>query len=465
MAQSRRDFLRQSGCALGAAALISGVERFGLINALAQGTATDYKALVGIFLFGGNDGNNTVVPLETAEYAAYSAVRAPAGLALPQGQLLPITPSGINRQFGLHPSLTELQTLWQVQKLAVLCNVGPLIQPLTKAEYTSGVGRPYRLFSHSDQQVQWQTSVSTHPSRSGWGGRTADHVLADKASATLPMAISTAGDSLFTVGTDTRPLAIAPAPVALDEILTLNMAGSPPVVAARAAALKHILQVNTGSQLAQSTNRMMNSAIQVSQMINADPSLATRFPQTSLGNQLQQVAKLISLRETLGVRRQIFFCSLGGFDTHNYQRQTHANLLAQISGAMKAFYEATVELGASAQVTTFTLSDFGRTLQPAGGGIGAGTDHGWGNHQFIMGGAVRGGDFYGTAGPNETVFPTLALSGPDDTDSRGRWIPTTSVDQYAATLATWYGLPGAALSTVFPYLDRFPTANLGFLSA
>jgi uncharacterized protein (DUF1501 family) len=202
----------------------------------------------------------------------------------------------------------------------------------------------------------------------------------------------------------------------------------------------------------------MNQTVQTSQALSSANPPALVFPNTSIGRQLKQVANLISLRGTLNLNRQIFFCSLGGFDTHSIQLNTQATLLQQLSQALKAFYDATVTLGVEQQVTAFTLSDFGRTFQPAGSGAAqVGSDHGWGNHQLIMGGSVRGGDFYGK-------YPTLALGGPDDTDSRGRWIPTTSVDQYAATLAAWYGLSSSDIPVVFPFINRFATADLGFLS-
>ncbi len=475
MTKSRREFLRQTGCAaLGAAALASGFERFSLVNALAaQGTATDYRALVCIFLFGGNDGNNTVIPLD--DYAAYSAARTSGAttLAIPQASLDPlaITPPSIGRKFALHPNMPEARDLFAQQKLAVLCNVGPLVQPLTRAQYLNGVGRPYQLFSHSDQQNQWQTSVSNSLSQTGWGGRTADSTRGLNGAATFPMIVSTAGTSLFISGRQTRPLAIAAAPTSLNRVLALDMSGSSIETGARRAAMGQLRGMDTELTLVKAASDTTSQALATSQMLSTDPVLQTQFPNspngTPLGNQLKQVAKLISLRATLGVNRQIFFCSLGGFDTHNNQRGTQGSsqdsLLMQLSQAMKAFYDATVELGVASQVTTFTLSDFGRTLQPAGSGASVGSDHAWGNHHFVMGGAVRGGDFYGTPGANGTVFPTLALGGPDDTDSRGRWIPTVSVEQYAATLATWYGLSAIDLPIVFPYLSRFPNSNLGFL--
>jgi uncharacterized protein (DUF1501 family) len=216
------------------------------------------------------------------------------------------------------------------------------------------------------------------------------------------------------------------------------------------------------------TGDATQQAITIGQALSSDPALVTVFPGTRLGNQLKQVAKLISLNlssPTLSLNRQIFFCNLGGFDTHQNQVTNQADLLTDLSQSMKAFYDATIELGVDTRVTTFTLSDFGRTLQPSGSGAGSvGSDHGWGNHQFVVGGAVTGGDFYGVVGSNGTVFPTLSLGGPDDTDTRGRWIPTCAVEQYAATLASWYGVAPADIPTVFPLIGRFTTADLGFLA-
>jgi uncharacterized protein (DUF1501 family) len=202
------------------------------------------------------------------------------------------------------------------------------------------------------------------------------------------------------------------------------------------------------------TSNAIDNVATLNQAVATLPPLATVFPSSSLGNQLRQIANVIAARNALGMKRQIFFASMGGFDTHNGQLTTQQTLLTQLSQAMKALYDATVEMGVSAGVTTFTLSDFGRTFKPASGG---GTDHAWGGHQLVLGGSVVGGNLYGT-------FPTLALGGPDDTGSEGRWIPTTSVDQYAATLGLWYGLDGASLGSVFPNLGKFSPQSLGFMS-
>lgn len=466
MAHSRRDFLRNSACALGSVALLSSIEQFGLINALAQSALPDYKALVCVFLNGGNDGNNTVIPYDDYNTAGgYSTVRGTAQLAISQASLLQISPiSQAGRKFGLHPAMTELQTLFNQQRLAVLCNVGTLAQPLTKTQYqTNPAARPYQLFSHSDQVAQQQTSVSSTVTQTGWAGRTSDILSAINGNAPLPMIISVAGTSIFATGATTRPLAIASAPTALNQVLVLNNYSFPPSTDARSRAYDQIRALEDG-RLVKASNDTTAQALLASAALSQEQTPATTFPNTTLGNQLKQVAKVIKAninQPSLGLKRQIFFCQLGGFDHHSGQINGQQNLLSQVSQAMKAFFDETVALGISDQVTTFTLSDFGRTFQPAGSGAAAvGSDHAWGNHQFIMGGAVRGGDFYGT-------YPTLALGGPDDTDTgsnpRGRWIPTTSVDQYAATLAAWYGLSASDIPAVFPLISRFASTNLGFL--
>ncbi|HEV2802220.1 MAG TPA: DUF1501 domain-containing protein [Pyrinomonadaceae bacterium] len=474
MVSTRRDFLRQGACALvGGAALASGIRDFGLVHAFAQGgsPATDYKALVCIFLNGGNDGNNTVVPVDQTRFAEYTSVRASAGLALPApgqaGGLLPVNPVS-GGAYGFHPAMPELKTLFDNRQLAVVTNVGTLVEPLTRATYRSGTGRlPLQLFSHSDQIAQWQTSVSNDTSVTGWGGRTADRAAHLNGGASFPQVVSIAGTALFATGTTTRPIGISDARTPLASVLPLN---NPPGASgyttaqtnARRAAFDSLRGMDLNHTLVKASRDVTEHAIQTSIALANPPSglpALPDFPNVTLGYQLEQVARLIQLRDALGIKRQIFFCQLGAFDTHSGQMaaNAHSALLAQVSQAMKAFYDATMAMGVQNSVTTFTLSDFGRTLQPAGAGAAVGTDHGWGNHHFILGGAVRGGDFYGR-------FPTLALNGPDDTDTRGRWIPTTSVEQYAAALATWYGLAPSDIPLVFPFINRFPTANLGFMA-
>jgi uncharacterized protein (DUF1501 family) len=459
MLKTRRDFLREIGCgALTATAIVTGARDLMVMNALAAASGpADYKALVCIFLFGGNDANNTVVPVDG--HAAYAAARG--ALTIPQAQLLPISVPSEGATFGLHPSLTRLQTLWQAGRLAVVTNVGPLAAPLTRTQYLTGAGpKPYQLFSHSDQQAEWQSAYATGRIPTGWGGRVADVVQASASG--FPTIASLAGLTLFSLGGKTSPVSLPPAPTALNKALALQRSGD----ATPGSAFHALLDQG----LAQGASLLVQEAADVGlrllangQALTADPPIATTFPNTSLGNQLKQAAKVMALRDALAIPRQVFFCSLGGFDTHSSQGVTtgaQPDLLDTVSDAMGAFYDATVELGLASQVTTFTLSDFSRTLKPAGSGGATGSDHAWGSHQFVMGGAVGGGNFYGD-------FPTLALNGPDDADSgagaRGRWIPTIAVDQYAATLALWFGVSPTDLPTVVPNIGRFSTPNLGFM--
>lgn len=464
---TRREFILQAGqaCvgyALGAAAFAAGLERFALINAFAQGA--DYRALVCVFLAGGNDGNNMIVPLGTSEYQAYANVRTASGLAIPSADLLRIAPPSGGGDFGLHPSLTGIHDLWTTQQAAVVCNVGPLVQPLTRATYQSGAPRPYQLFSHSDQIAQWQSAIADRVSPTGWGGRAADQFAPHPSG--FPMVTAISG-GLFTRGQTTAPLSIAAAPTPLNQVLVINGFTTSASDVARRTSLDVLRTVDHEMALIRSASNTVQRAVDIGQTLNADVTLATTFPNTTLGNQLRQIAKVIKFNAasaSLGLQRQIFFCQLGGFDTHQGQVNTQSSLLTQVGGAISAFYAATVELGVANQVTTFTLSDFGRTLQPSGTGAGVvGTDHAWGNHHFVVGGAVRGGDFYGTLGPNGSMFPVLQLGGPSDTDNRGRWIPTASVEQYAATLASWYGVAASDLPLVFPNIGRFDSSNLGFM--
>jgi len=463
MAPTRRDFLRTSACALGGMALASTMDNFGVVHALTPQAATDYRALVCVFMNGGNDGNNTVVSLD--QFNSYQTARG-VDLTIPQASLLPVSPSS-GGSYGFHPNLTGLRDLFNLQKLAVITNVGPLVEPLTKTTYQNGTGKkPLQLFSHSDQVGLFQTAIANVVSQTGWGGRVADKLVGLNGSASFPQNISIAGINLLLTGVNTRQLAVADSNTSLANVLQLNMTGTNSEVASRTLAFNDLRNYDRNFTLIRAASDTRTSAMQTDAALsNVNPILTTVFPNTSIGRQLLQVARLIKASTDpaagINMKRQIFFCQLGGFDTHSTQIAGQNNLLSQVSAAMRAFYAATEELGVANNVTTFTLSDFGRTLQPAGAGGQAGSDHAWGNHHFIMGGSVVGGRFYGT-------YPTLALGGPDDTDSggnpRGRWIPTTSVEQYAATLATWYGLASVDLPAVFPLIGRFSSPTLPFLT-
>ena len=449
MAFSRRDFLKRTCCTAAAGFAAASFNRFGLVNALAQGTQ-DYKALVCVFLFGGNDSNNMVVPFSSSGYASYQSIRSV--LALPQNSLLPIAPPSAG-SFGFHPKFTELQALFNQKHLAVMANVGTLVRPTTRAQFQQGgAPLPRNLFSHEDQQAQMQTAtLDSTNGQTGWAGRTADKIQSIYGS-TFPTIISLAGSNIFCEGLTARAIQSSGDPTRL-----LSGFGSSAESQSRMSALQSLLTFDTGVSLIQSASSTTTNALQDSKALAdalaAKPALATVFPSSGLANQLKQVAQIISVRAALGLQRQIFFVSLGGFDTHSDELNAHNSLYTQLSQAMNAFYQATVEIGAAPQVTSFTLSDFSRTYAPDST---SGTDHAWGGHHLLMGGAVKGGDFYGK-------FPTLALAGPDDATDEGRWIPTTSLDQYAGTLANWFGVPTADLPTIFPNLPNFQNQLLSFV--
>lgn len=465
MATSRRDFLRTSACALGSMALASAVRDFGVVHALTPQAASDYKALVCVFLNGGNDGNNLLIDLN--QYSSYATSRG-VDLAIAQANFLAVSPA-TGGSYGFHPQMPEVRDLFNAGKLAVLCNQGPLVEPLTKTTYQNGTGKkPLQLFSHSDQVGLFQTAIANSVSQTGWAGRLADKTVALNGGATFPNNCSIAGVNLFLTGVDTRQLAVADSGTSLANVLILSNApgATSAEISSRVASFNELRTLDNNFKLVKAATDIRSSSIQTDNALSSvNPTLTTVFPNTSLGRQLKQVALLIKACTDpfagINMKRQIFFTQIGGFDTHSDQLTGQVNLFTQVSGALKAFFDATVELGVQDKVTTFTMSDFGRTLQPSGTGPQVGSDHGWGNHQLILGGSVLGHALFGT-------YPTLALGGPNDTDGgtspRGRWIPTTSVEQYAATLATWYGLSTADLSAVFPLIGRFPTANLGFLT-
>ena len=470
---TRREFLGNACCAaVGATGLLSALGSLRLMGAAASPAngpqlpavagapiTSDYKALVCLFLNGGNDANNLIIPLGSG-YSAYASARS--NLAIPQASVLPFTPrTADGRSWGLHPSVTELHALFNSGKMALLANAGTLVYPTTKTQYNARtVPLPPQLFSHSDQQVQWQHSVPDKPTATGWGGRTADLLNAFNTSDQISMSISLAGKNTFQVGAKVSQYAIGTGGAVSLSGSTSSATGLDGI---RFRAQKDIFAQSQSTlfetAFASATGDAIVSADLLNTVLAASPAITTVFPNTSAGNQLKMAARLIGASPTLGLKRQVFFVQLGGWDTHAAQlvntdpvNGTHAGLLAQISQAVNAFYNATIELGVANQVTTFTASDFGRTYRSNGDG----SDHGWGSHHFIVGGAVNGTELYGK-------MPTLTVSGPDDT-TQGRWIPTTSVDEYAATLATWFGVSPTDLPTVLPNIGRFAKPNLGFLS-
>lgn len=439
---TRRTFLKRirSFAGAGAAAHLT---RFGMMTANAQSTP-GYKALVCIFMFGGNDANNTIVPI--TNYSAYQTVRG--GLALAQGSLLPVTAKGVS--YGLHPRLVNLKALYDQKKVAMVFNVGTLVRPTTKTQYQQGsVVLPRNLYSHSDQQQQWQTANPTIAGGTGWGGRVNDVVAPNTP---FPAGVSVAGNSALLTGAIAGGVSISPG-----SNFGLNSFGNQAAMDARFAALQQILTFDSGVQMIGATEGVLSNALvaaqQINQALQSGAALQTVFPNSGLGQQLAQVAKVIQVRGALGMNRQIFFASIGGFDNHSNLVQDQDPLMQQLDGAIGAFQTALAELGVEDNVITFTESEFSRTGNASATN---GSDHAWGGHHFAVGKPIKGGDSYGT-------FPTLQLQGPDDVSNRGVWLPSTSLDQYAATMASWFGVPDANLNTVFPNLANFSTQKLAFV--
>ncbi len=466
---SRRRFLQQTG-GLSALTLAASMDKLGLASAAAA--APGYKALVCVFMFGGNDASNMVMPI--TNYGQYLTARpVSTGINIPQASLLPISPANATPAvYGLHPAMPELQNLFSVGKCAILCNVGTLSEPITRAQYISskhgGKMVPDNLFSHSDQQQQFMTTVNnaTLAKITGWGGRLADVTNVMNSPTATPMTMSFSGSQTFGNGVSVRSLSVPTAG-------NFGFSGDGPGAdqLARAAARQALLQLPDGNMIVSSAQQTMQVALSASQLINpiiqpvpppgSPIALAFGALTGGLVNQLKAVAKIIENRvnsNQLGHQREIFFVSIGGFDTHSGEIAGHNNLFPQLSKAINAFYLATANLGVANQVTTFTLSDFGRTMKANS----AGTDHGWGGHHFIVGGdgsasgSVAGGNFFG-------FYPDLTMGTLDDSGNQGRWIPTTAMDQYGATLAKWFGASPVDIAQVFPNIGKFATADVGFM--
>lgn len=442
---ARRHFLKLSTrlATLGLTGLGLGPARSWFVSDASAAPVSDYKALVCIYLFGGNDGNNLIVPVDTTPYTQYQTLRA--GLTLSGTELLPAFAHN-GSQYALHYGLPQVNSLYAQGKVAFVLNTGQLERPLTRAEYRSGVLAPSNLFSHSDQTLQAQTGTS-NSTIGGWGGR-----LLDVFGVTDTLgAVSVSSPAAFLQSGGGAPNVIPPG-------ASLNLSGLniyPPAAAtARRNAVNAMLALDAGHPLRTAANDAFADGLQLADTLNTSgtvSNLTTVFPGSGLGNQLREVVKLIRLRSQIGPGRQVFFCSMGGFDTHTSQDYNQWALLSELSAAVGAFYNATVEAGLSTQVTAFTQSEFGRTLQPNG----TGTDHAWGGHQMIVGGAVRGG-VYGQ-------MPEFALGGPDDANDRGVWIPKISTSQFGATLGKWFGATPGELAVAFPNLAQFPTADVGFM--
>ncbi|MVZ97461.1 DUF1501 domain-containing protein [Sphingorhabdus sp. IMCC26285] len=467
---SRRAFLRRSKqVAIAGSASSFALGLAGIGEAAAFSAGNDYKALVCIFLYGGNDHNSTLIPFDSTNYDLYSAIRGggagqtAGGITLARSSLAAtaLTPSGgqvltNNLQYALAPTMTRLKALFDQGKMAPLLNVGPLVAPLTLAQYNSSNltanPRPPKLFSHNDQQSTWQSS-KPEGATDGWGGRMGDLAMSSNANS-LFTCISATGNAVFLSGQQALTYQVSSGGALAVNGIKNSLFGS----SAGSTALRTLMTQTSNNVFEAEYNRVAKRSIDSEGVLTAalqPVALTTSFrPATgrnSLAEQLQVVARLIAARQPLGARRQVFMVSMGGFDLHDNLINNQNNLMGSLDFAMDAFYKATVELGVADKVTTFTASDFGRTLQSNGDG----SDHGWGSHHFIMGGAVNGGRFYGVA-------PQISVNSPDQV-GQGRLLPTVAVDQYASTLATWFGVSPNELASVSPNIGRFASSDLGFM--
>ena len=475
-AHSRRAFLRRSmQLALAGTALPTALN-LAAIGEAAAFDATDYKALVCVFMYGGNDYANTVVAYDDPTHAVYSTIRSNIALgkaSLTPTLLNPTTALADGRQYALHPAMTGLAGLFNAGQAAVQLNVGPLVAPLTKAQY-QGSNRslypvPPKLFSHNDQQSVWQSS-SPEGSTIGWGGNVGDLAMASNSNS-LFTCISVTGNAVFLAGDSALAYQVSSGgAVKIRSTSDSYTYGSSLVKDAMLALTQQTRSNVLENEYNTVTRRAISSEVAVSAGIGSGAAIATgpefadinALTNNPLASQLKMVARLIAARSSLGAKRQVFFVSMGGFDLHDNLLTNHVTNMTRVSNALTAFHKTTVNLGIDQSVTAFTASDFGRTLTSNGDG----SDHGWGNHHFIVGGAVKGKTFYGKA-PGMGVGNT---GGPADDDhvGQGRLLPTTSVDQYAATLAKWFGVADSEMSSVLPNLNRFggvnyPT-NLGFMA-
>ncbi len=455
---TRRQFMRQGVCAaVGTSSLLSTILNLRQLNAatISNSDIDGYKALICIFLYGGNDASNLLVPYDLNNYNIYAQGRQQ--LTLQRDSLIKLNINNSDgRDFALHPSMQGTSELFEQGNLALVSNVGTLIAPVTLQDFRNGSpALPPHLFSHSDQQVLWQTSVpheSNAYSPTGWGGRIADLLHSVHNNSSVSMLVSLSGNNFFQVGETLLPYRTSNNG---SSIFRLGH-GSNERDTARFNAFKQMLDQDYGNLMEDAFADISNNAINDADTFNtaiADANDFAMIPNSSLGNQLRSIAKIIQKHEALGMKRQIFFAATGGFDTHGPQLGAHAGLLGGIDSAMKGFNDALTSINMQDSATTFTASDFGRTFDSNG----RGSDHGWGSHHLVMGGAVKGKQIYGN-------FPELALGASPQDAGRGRWIPTTSVDQYGATLAKWFGVSDTDLPIVFPNINNFATADLGFMS-
>lgn len=461
---SRRRFLGVAPCAaIGSTTILSSILNLGTANSLAAmstpSNGNGYKALVCILLAGGNDSFNMLVPRNGSNYTQYANTRS--NLALPQGDLLPLNFTDSNgKQFGVHPSMPEVQGLFNSNKLAFVSNIGTLVQPTTKAQYlNNSVKVPVGLLSHADQIQQWQTSIPQTRSSKGWGGRMADILQAGNANQNISMNISLSGTNIYQAGNSSTSYAIrasAGGSVGIrqyEDVSGINAA----------------LKMGTENLLAQQYQDIFKSTFvdkinhsqanheEFSTALNTAPMFSTAFSDNAVSANMELIAKTIAVRDTLGVNRQTFFINFGGWDHHDEVLNNQTAMLSVVSKALAEFQSALAELGLEEEVTTFTVSDFGRTLTSNGNG----SDHAWGGNVMVMGGSVQGGQIYGD-------YPSLALNSGDDVGG-AIMLPTTSTDEYFAELAKWFGVSNSDLGYVLPNLGNFYSANsnslpIGFMN-
>ena len=453
---SRREFLKRSAALSIAVSATPWALTLASMGEAAAATSAGYKALVCVFLYGGNDYANTLIPFDLASYNLQQTFRS--NLAISSASLTPlvlnpVTPLPNAQQYALAPGLDTLLPIFNAGKMSVLLNVGTLIEPTTKAQYSAkSVPLPPKLFSHIDQQSFWQSS-QPQGAASGWGGRMGDLLVSGNGNATFTC-LSVSGNAVYLSGKTVQQYQLSTS----GSIPVTGLTGTTPKLfgsSACSTVLQNLMTAPSSQLFENEYTRVNNRSITANSEVTsalANVSLTTVFPTgNSLADQLKTVAKMIAASSTLGATRQVFFVSLSGFDTHDSLLAVHPGLMTKVGSALSAFYQATVDLGVANQVTTFTASDFGRTLVSNNDG----SDHGWGSHHFVMGGSVVGQSFVGTP-------PVLANGGPDDV-GQGRLLPTISVDQYAATLAKWFGVSATDMSTVLPNIGNYSITDLGFL--
>ena len=466
MSISRRLFLStlaaSSPAAPKLAATLAGI---GALAAHAQtGAGADYQALVCLFMAGGNDSHNWVVPMDLAGHAEYA--RSRGALALPLSVLQPLSAAprqAAGRAFGMPGDLAPLRELYESGRLAAVANVGPLERPVTKADFELGRNLPPKLFSHNDQAAHWQ-SMGPEGTRAGWGGRIADAVQSLNGQP-LFTSVSVGGNALFAARASGSTYVVGTnGPIPISAMTIGGTLGSTTLSAALRQSLFNPGTSPFQADVASAYRRSVDAhavlaaalaGVSVPELPTTPQSLSTggvlRLDQLSLPRQLRVVAQMVAAGRALGMKRQVFMVTVGGFDTHGNQLRDHPALMGTVAGGIGWFTAAMNSMGLGPNVTLFTASDFGRTLSSNG----SGSDHGWGSHHFVAGGAVRGRDVYGR-------FPVTALGSADDVGS-GRLLPSTSVTEYAATLATWMGVPASDLASVLPGIGQFGSTNLGFV--